>query len=72
MTDSLERIEKDANKMAFDYWGCCGPGTACLNCPAEKDGKKPRERYGTFRCVEAMHLDLLHRQRLVLEGMKNN
>ena len=63
--DSLERIEADANKSLCDYWGCSG--VSCLNCPAKTDGKKPRERYGTYRCNEAMTLDLLRRQREVLE-----
>ena len=63
--DSLERIEADARKNPYNYWGC--GGASCLNCPAKKDGKKPRERYGTHSCNQAMKLDLLRRQREVLE-----
>lgn len=63
--DSLERIEADARKNPYDYWGC--GGASCLNCPAKKDGKEPRERYGAHSCNQAMKLDILRRQREVLE-----
>ena len=63
--DSLERIKADASKSLYEYWGCSG--VSCLDCPAKTDGKKPRERYGTYRCNKAMTLDLLRRQREVME-----
>lgn len=64
--DTLERIEEGAKKAFTDYWGC---GDAeCENCPAMVDGKKPWERYATDgSCERAQKLDLLRRQRDVLE-----
>lgn len=63
--DTLERIEEDARKSLYDYWGC---GDAeCSECPAVVDGKKPYERYGTDGCAASQRLDLLRRQREVLE-----
>ena len=63
--DTLERIEADASKTFSDYWGC---GNAeCYCCPVTVDGKKPHERYGTESCANAQRLDLLRRQREVLE-----
>ena len=63
--DTLERIEEDAKKMSSDYWGCGDVECSC--CPSMVDGKKPYERYGTDSCDKAQRLDLLHRQRKVLE-----
>lgn len=65
VTDTLERIEADAMKKFADYWGCCDAG--CSYCPVIVDGKKPNERYGTESCAIAQKLDLLRRQREVLE-----
>ena len=63
--NTLECIEADAMKMFNDYWGC---GDAeCHCCPAVVDGKKPYDRYGTDSCAKAQRLDLLRRQREVLE-----
>ena len=63
--DTIERIKADAMKMFNDYWGC---GDAeCHCCPAVVDGKKPYDRYGTDSCAKAQRLDLLHRQREVIE-----
>ena len=63
--DTLERIEADAEKMFSDYWGC---GDAeCRCCPSMVDGKRPHERYSTDSCAKAHRLDLLQRQREVLE-----
>ena len=67
--DSLERIEEDAKKITWDYWRC--PRIDCCNCPVKTDGKNPRERYNTSRCHTAMTLDLLRRQREVLERGSN-
>ena len=64
--DSLERVEEDARKTTWDYWKCYK--TDCLSCPVRIDGKNPRERYGTGRCQTAMALDLLYRQRKLLEN----
>ena len=65
--DSLERIEGDALKAPRAYWGCYD--TRCDFCPAKIDeGKKPYERYpGVTDCTSAQALDLLRRQREVLE-----
>ena len=63
--DTLERIEDDARKMFNDYWGCSDADCRC--CPAMVGGKKPYERYGTGSCSFAQKLDLLRRQREVLE-----
>ena len=65
--DTLERIEADARKMFTDYWGC---GDAeCYCCPVMVDGKRPHDRYGNSidSCFIAQKLDLLRRQREVLE-----
>lgn len=68
--DTLERIEADARKSMLDYWGCSG--VRCENCPALVEGKGPDERYRVDgSCEEAMVLDLLARQRKILEGMLN-
>lgn len=64
--DTLERIEEDARKALYDYWGCGDAECSC--CPAIVDGKKPYERYVTADgCFIAQRLDLLRRQREVLE-----
>ena len=65
VTDTLERIEEDAMKTFTDYWGCCDAGCSC--CPAMVDGKRPHDRYETVDCIRAQKLDLLRRQREVLE-----
>lgn len=59
--DSQERIDRDAMKGEYEYWGCTG--SECHNCPALVDGKKPNQRYGILWCGCAMRLDLLRRQR---------
>lgn len=56
-----ERIDGDALKDQYEYWGCMG--SRCPQCPALVDGKKPSERYGVLFCSDAMRLDLLRRQR---------
>lgn len=59
--DSQERIDGDALKGEYEYWGC--NGVECTRCPSLVDGKKPKERYGVLWCSEAKTLDLLRRQR---------
>lgn len=59
--DSQERIDRDAMKGEYEYWGCTG--SECHNCPALVDGKKPNQRYGILWCGCAMRLDLMRRQR---------
>lgn len=59
--DSQERINGDALKGDYEYWGC--NGVECTRCPALVDGKKPKERHGVLWCSEAKALDLLRRQR---------
>ena len=69
--DTLERIKADAIKEDAEYWGCVGV-TTCKNCPALVNGESPDERYEVEgSCQSAMVLDLLARQRKVLEGMLN-
>ena len=64
--DSLERIEEDARKAFTKYWGC--DGVWCNNCPAMVDGKRPWVRYETGGdCATAQKLDMLRRQRELLE-----
>lgn len=64
--DTLERIEADAMKAFNDYWGCGHAECSC--CPVMVDGKKPYERYEcNTSCMIAQKLDLLRRQRDVLE-----
>ena len=57
--DTQERIDADKKKENSKYWGCC---FYCNNCPAEIDGKKPRERYGSLNCSIAQGLDIARRQ----------
>ena len=59
--DTQERIDRDAMKGEYEYWGCTG--SECNNCPALVDGMKPSQRYGILWCGCAMRLDLLRRQR---------
>lgn len=63
--DTLERIEEDAVKDFWDYWGC--GFASCKECHALIDGKTPEDHYNTDSCEEAKVLDLLYRQRKVLE-----
>ena len=63
--ETLERIEEDATKDFWDYWGC--GYASCKECPALIDGKTPKDHYHTDSCEYAKVLDLLRRQRLVLE-----
>ena len=64
--DTLERIEADARERYNDYWGCYG--AECFWCPSMVDGKKPYERYvADGNCRTAQKLDLLRRQRELLE-----
>lgn len=64
--DTLERIEEDARKAADSYWGCRF-AECCYDCPAIVDGKTPSQRYKAGGCITAQNLDLLRRQREVLE-----
>ena len=59
--DTQARIDADARKSFDEYWCCVGAGCDC--CPSKIDGKKPKERFDTDRCSEAIVLDLLCRQR---------
>lgn len=59
--DTQKRIDRDALKDQYEYWGCTG--TECMRCPALVDGKKPRHRYGVDWCKDAKLHDLLRRQR---------
>lgn len=68
--DSQERIDADASKPCILYWGC--DGAKCSQCPAKIGGKTPEEAYGTDEdCRHAMILDLLRRQRELLEGCES-
>lgn len=59
--DTQKRIDRDALKDQYEYWGCMG--SCCPQCPVLVDGKKPSERYGVLWCSDAIRLDLLRRQR---------
>lgn len=61
--DTQERIDADALKTIFEYWGCVG--TSCSECPAAVNGERPSQRYGLLseNCHKAQILDLLRRQR---------
>lgn len=63
--DTLERIEADVMDELWHYWGCSG--ARCDECPALIDGKNPKDHYHTDSCEDAKVLDLLRRQREVLE-----
>lgn len=59
--DTQERIDRDALKSYYEYWGCDG---TCSRCPARIDDEKLHERYDTSpSCTSAMTIDLLRRQR---------
>lgn len=64
-SDTLERIEADAKKVFWDYWGCSD--AICSECPVLIDGKTPYDLYNASSCECSMVLDLLRRQRQVLE-----
>lgn len=59
--DTQERIDEDAMKGEYEYWGCTG--TECKRCPALIDGNMPRHWYGVDWCKDTKTLDLLRRQR---------
>ena len=59
--DTQERIDADARKSTFEYWGCGDAG--CDHCPAKIEGKIPRDRLDARNCEKAMLLDVLRRQR---------
>lgn len=65
-SDSMERIEADVLKAVFAYWGCVD--SECPECPSMIDGRSPKEFYGVDTCGKAQKLDLLRRQRELLEG----
>lgn len=60
--DTQERIDQDALKSSYGYWGC--GSVPCEECPSMIDGKRPCVRYQCEdSCLDAMKLDLLRRQR---------
>lgn len=59
--DTQERIDEDARKYFDEYWGCTG--AVCDQRPAKIDGEKPKDRFGTNYCSQAIVFDLLRRQR---------
>lgn len=63
--DTWERIEEDARKLAVDYWGCFY--FDCDDCPAEVDGERPSERFGTSSCSYAQQIDLVRRAKALAE-----
>lgn len=65
--DSLEKIEADARKDGYVYWNCRDI-IRCSDCPAMINGKNPKEYYKAAYCREAQTIDLLRRQRELLEG----
>ena len=58
--DTWERIEEDAVKDCWGYWGCemhlCTEG-----CPNKVDGKPPYKRLSVDDCCDAQTLDLVRR-----------
>lgn len=65
--DTLEKIERDALLPFYDYWKC--RDTGCDTCPTLIDGKSPGAFYAAEgSCSKAQTLDLLRRQRELLEG----
>lgn len=60
MSDTLERIERDARKDVREYWNCYG--WRCYECPNVRDNQDPAQRYGVKGCKEAMERDLLRRR----------
>lgn len=59
--DTQQRIDEDARKSTFEYWGCGDAG--CGHCPAKIDGKTPAQRHNSPSCQIAKAIDLLRRQR---------
>ena len=73
--DSWERIEEDARKYVFDYWGCFD--ISCDDCPAEVDGERPSERFCTDSfctdsCGYAQQIDLVRRCKELARKENNN
>lgn len=64
--DTLKKIKEDALLPFYDYWKC--RDTRCNACPTLIDGKRPCDVYATEgSCSKAQTLDLLRRQRELLE-----
>lgn len=59
--DTQDRIDADARKYFDEYWCCID--ASCSRCPSKIDGKKPKERFDTRHCSQAIVFDLLRRQR---------
>ena len=58
--DSWEKIEADATKKPYDYWGCYG--AKCKECPAVFDKFiKPHEYYAVGNCQKAQTCDIVRR-----------
>lgn len=68
--DSLEKIEREARFGAWSYWKCAGFG--CDECPSLLEDKKPSDFYEVATCEKAQMMDLLRRQRELLEGNNAN
>ena len=68
--DTLEKIEREARFGAWSYWKCTGFG--CAECPSLFEDKKPSDFYGVATCEKAQTLDLLRRQRELLEDTNAN
>lgn len=64
--DTLEKIEQDARKRQQDYWKCGGAN--CAECPIKIGEESVKEYYKAANCAVAQRLDLLRRQRELLEG----
>lgn len=60
--DSWERLEEDAAKNCWEYWGC-KPFLCPGSCPNELDGKHPYERFGVDDCCDAAVKDIVRRAR---------
>lgn len=65
--DTWERLEEDAKKRSFEYWGC--EDIMCDECPevVKKGRAMPKERYGTEKCSEAMCIEIFHRAKAIAD-----
>lgn len=65
--DTWGRLEEDAKKSSYEYWGC--EGIMCGKCPEvlKKGRAMPKKRYGTETCVEAKCIDILHRAKVLAD-----
>lgn len=66
--DTQEKINHDTGLSFLSYWKCLY--IDCPDCPAKFGNELPKAHYNVMNCSQAMILDLLARQRKLLEKEK--